>query len=35
LPGDKLYSQLIIYSLIQRGVVKLRESQAVVTYRPK
>jgi hypothetical protein len=35
LPGDKLYNQLIIFSLIQRGVVKLRESQAVVTYRPK
>jgi hypothetical protein len=35
LPGDKLYNQLVIFSLIQRGVVKLRESQAVTSYRPK
>ena len=32
LPGAKLYNQLIIHNLIQRGVVKLRESQEMVRH---
>jgi hypothetical protein len=32
LPGPRLYNQLIIHNLIQRGIVKLRESQAVVRF---
>jgi hypothetical protein len=32
LPGAKLFNQLIIHGLLQRGIVKLRESQAVVRY---
>jgi hypothetical protein len=39
LPGAKLYNQLIIHNLLQRGVIKLRESQQVVKHpgirRPK
>jgi len=35
LPGPKLYNQLIIHNLIQRGIVKLRESQAVVKFSGK
>jgi hypothetical protein len=38
-PGVKLYNQLIIHNLLQRGVIKLRESQEVVKHpglrRPK
>ncbi|HLE60874.1 MAG TPA: DUF4388 domain-containing protein [Thermoanaerobaculaceae bacterium] len=38
-PGAKLYNQLIIHNLLQRGVIKLRESQQVVKHpgirRPK
>ena len=38
-PGAKLYSQLILHNLLQRGVIKLRESQEVVKHpgmrRPK
>lgn len=33
LPGDALYNMLILRSLIQRGVVKTRESQAVARYK--
>jgi hypothetical protein len=33
LPGAALYNMLIIRSLIQRGVVKTRESQAVARYK--
>jgi len=32
LPGGKLYNQLIIHNLIQRGVLKLRESQELVRH---
>jgi hypothetical protein len=32
LPGPKLYNQLIIHNLLQRGIIKLRESQAVVRF---
>ncbi len=32
LPGAKLYNELIIHNLVQRGVVKLRESQKVVRH---
>ena len=32
LPGGKLYNQLIIHNLIQRGVLKLRESQEMVRH---
>ena len=32
LPGGKLYNQLIIHNLIQRGVLKLRESQEIVRH---
>ena len=32
LPGPKLYNQLIIRNLLQRGIIKLRESQAVVRF---
>jgi len=32
LPGEKLYNGLIIHNLLQRGVVKLRESQQVVRH---
>lgn len=32
LPGPRLYNRLIIHNLIQRGIVKLRESQAVVRF---
>jgi hypothetical protein len=39
LPGAKLYNHLIIHDLLQRGVIKLRESQEVVKHpgfrRPK
>jgi hypothetical protein len=31
-PGVKLYNQLIIHNLLQRGVIKLRESQEVVKH---
>jgi hypothetical protein len=31
-PGERLYNQLIIHNLLQRGVVKLRESQQVVKH---
>jgi len=38
-PGAKLYNQLILHNLLQRGVIKLRESQEVVKHpgmrRPK
>jgi hypothetical protein len=38
-PGVKLYNQLILHNLLQRGVIKLRESQEVVKHpgmrRPK
>lgn len=33
LPGVALYNLLIVHNLIQRGVVKTRESQSVVKYR--
>jgi len=32
LPGGKLYNQLIIHNLIQRGVLKPRESQEIVRH---
>jgi hypothetical protein len=32
LPGGKLYNQLIIHNLIQRGVLKTRESQELVRH---
>jgi len=32
LPGGKLYNQLIIHNLIQRGVLKTRESQEIVRH---
>ena len=32
LPGARLYNQLIIHNLLQRGVIKLRESQQVVKH---
>jgi len=32
LPGPRLYNQLIIRNLLQRGIIKLRESQAVVRF---
>ncbi|MGD1146882.1 MAG: DUF4388 domain-containing protein [Thermoanaerobaculaceae bacterium] len=32
LPGGKLYNQLIIYNLVQRGVLQLRESQQIVRH---
>jgi hypothetical protein len=39
LPGARLHNQLIIHNLLQRGVIKLRESQEVVKHagfrRPK
>jgi len=31
-PGARLYNQLIIHNLLQRGVIKLRESQQVVKH---
>ena len=31
-PGERLYNQLIIHNLLQRGVIKLRESQQVVKH---
>jgi hypothetical protein len=33
LPGSKLFNMLIVHSLLQRGVIKLRESQAVARYQ--
>ncbi len=33
LPGSKLLNMLIVHSLLQRGVIKLRESQAVARYQ--
>jgi hypothetical protein len=33
LPGTPLYNLLIVHNLIQRGVVKTRESQSMVKYR--
>ena len=33
LPGSRLSNMLIVHSLLQRGVIKLRESQAVARYQ--